>query len=83
MASDTLWEREETPSYCKKSAHCSWRAELIHTVKDLGLNAAWVAALEHGTRASPAPAPAHARVAIEQWTVRLSREAIAWILDQG
>ena len=25
-ASDVLWEREVTPSYRKKSAHCSWRA---------------------------------------------------------
>src|SRR4030095_14254686 len=23
-----LWEREETPSYRKKSAHCSWRANI-------------------------------------------------------
>src|SRR5262245_56731653 len=28
MASDVLWEREATPSYRKKSAHGSWRAEL-------------------------------------------------------
>jgi hypothetical protein len=46
MASDTLWERDETPSYRKKSAHCSRRAksfdaaqctlagvELIHMIK--------------------------------------------------
>ena len=25
-ASDALWKRAETPSYRKKSAHCTWRA---------------------------------------------------------
>src|SRR5712691_318856 len=29
-ASDALWKREETSSYRKKSAHCSWRANTIN-----------------------------------------------------
>jgi DNA-binding transcriptional MocR family regulator len=49
--------------------------ELIHTVKDLVVQ---VATLEASTRADTRtpPAPAPARVDIEQWTVRLSKALI-------
>jgi hypothetical protein len=49
--------------------------ELIHTVKDL---VARVGTLEAGTRGATRapPAPAPARVDIEQWTVRLSKALI-------
>jgi hypothetical protein len=52
--------------------------ELIHTVRDL---VARVATLEEGTRGATRdpPAPAPARVDIEQWTARLSKALIARI----